>query len=135
MASESRDFPTIMLIDDDEVVNMIHRVLLQQVLPDAQILEFTEGKAALNWLARTEPAQWPNYIFLDLNMPVMNGWQLLDEYIKLPHRSPLYVVTSSIDPREKRKAQEMDCVVDFISKPLTLECLDDMFNLGRSSAH
>lgn len=109
----------VMLIDDDEVVNTIHEATLIRSVEQISTTQFLGAVEALNWLKSTPPALWPDLILLDLNMPGMNGWQFLDEYLKLPHKTVLYVVSSSIDPVEIQKAKSYPCVADYITKPLT----------------
>ena len=75
------------------------------------------------WLA-TSPDQFPDFIFLDINMPIMDGWEFLDEFEKLPlailKNCSVYLLTSSIDENDIEKSKEHKTVKEFISKPLTV---------------
>lgn len=70
----------------------------------------------------------PDVILLDLNMPVMDGWQFLDKLILIPtaQQVTLYIVTSSIDPADVEKAKQYELVSDYIVKPITKEHLVEM---------
>ena len=67
-------------------------------------------------------------ILLDINMPIMDGWQFLDEFIKIkyPKKITLYIVSSSIDPVDIKKAKEYEAITDFIIKPITRKNLINM---------
>ena len=69
-------------------------------------------------------------IFLDINMPGMNGWEFLDEFNNLTHhvktRCKIFMLTSSIDPSDIKKSQTYSTVKDFITKPLTKEKLEKL---------
>ncbi len=70
----------------------------------------------------------PEIIFLDINMPVMNGWDFLEEFEKIKNSfKPLpriFILSSTVDPEDYRKAKSFSTVADFISKPLMKEFLD-----------
>ena len=74
----------------------------------------------------------PDVIFLDLNMPIMDGWEFLDEFLKIPRslkkRITLYVVSSSIDPRDINRAKSISLVEDYLIKPITYEELKKVFS-------
>ncbi len=70
----------------------------------------------------------PEVILLDLNMPVMDGWEFLDEFVKIPvpQKIHIYVVTSSIDPDDMERAKHYDAVSNYVVKPVTMENLKNM---------
>lgn len=82
---------------------------------------------AINYLkdSVSKPEQLPDFIFLDLNMPVMDGWEFLDEYAlihpQLNKNIPLYVFSSSISPVDIEKAKNINCISEFIVKPVSSE--------------
>ena len=90
---------------------------------DIQI--YNNGKEAVDILKDMNASDSPEIIFLDINMPVMNGWGFLDSFhsLSLPTGTRVYVVSSTIDPAEIEKAKGYPFVTDFIEKPLTVDAL------------
>jgi CheY-like chemotaxis protein len=95
-------------------------------------LVFNNGRDALDNLKAIIRAnkKLPDVILLDLNMPVMDGWQFLDEFLREPTPKPIliYIVTSSIDPDDVNRAKIYDAVTNYIVKPITLETLKNILN-------
>jgi CheY-like chemotaxis protein len=108
------------LIDDDNVTNMLNRYYLEVHFPHLQIELFSKAKTALDDLIIN--AKETDFIFLDINMPEMNGWEFLDaiaEAASLPQRFPkIYMLSSSLDPADKVRAETHQFVAGFLSKPL-----------------
>ncbi len=117
----------IMLIDEDLVNNFISKSMITRFDDTLKILDFASARKALEYLKST--TQHPDIILLDITMPIMNGWQFLEQYSKfhMPN-TQLYILTSSIDPQDKFKASGYSCVKDFISKPLKSEDLSRIMN-------
>ena len=67
----------------------------------------------------------PEVILLDINMPIMDGWQFLDEFIQIPCKQKIYIyiVSSSIDPADQQKIKEYENISNYIVKPITIEDL------------
>jgi response regulator RpfG family c-di-GMP phosphodiesterase len=112
----------IWFIDDDDINNMLSERLINKHFPNTGCKTFLDAEEALEILQKT-PNQKPDAIFLDINMPRMNGWDFLEELQKLNVSVNVYMLTSSIDPRDQQKAHEYKLVKDFISKPLREERL------------
>ncbi|WP_416866721.1 MAG: response regulator [Imperialibacter sp.] len=116
----------IFLIDDDEIFLMISTVNLKTVCSDVEILTATNGQEGLLQLNSAQP----NVILLDVNMPVMGGWEFLEKLsgagIGVNLDFPIYITTSSVDPEDKRRAQLHPLVKGFIEKPLTAEKIREM---------
>ncbi len=120
------------IIDDDTVyVSLIKKLIKLKKLSN-NILVFKNGKEAIDFFINTNSL--PDLILLDLNMPIMNGWEFLDAFIPLRKESPkmlnLYVVSSSIDPVDSKKAKSIECVRDYISKPISLESFEQIFSVA-----
>lgn len=119
----------VIIIDDDPVNNKVCSIYIKKTGISENRICFLNGSEGLNYL--TNEFQPDNYntvlIFLDLNMPVMNGWEFLEEYDKLPEtykqKINLYILSSSIDERDIIRARDNINVIDFISKPFTAEIL------------
>ena len=126
------------IIDDDNIyVNLIKRIIKAKHLCQ-NLLVFQNGKEALNYfealLNNLDKQNIPEIIFLDLNMPVMDGWEFLDNFIKIKNRLgktiTLYVVSSSINPIDRERAKSITSVKDYLVKPVTIEELEIIFSKG-----
>lgn len=110
---------TVLLIDDDHFALYINQEIIQPFI--ATSLEtYLQAKLALNFLATYLAENARVLIFLDLNMPEMNGWQFLDELRRSRFKSQVSVVivTSSVDERDSFRAFEYPFVKGFIIKPV-----------------
>lgn len=114
-------FDAIFLVDDDPINNLINKRLLGKVGISDQIIEFLEGEEALTQI-EILPSEHQVLIFLDINMPVLNGWEFLEKYIQIfPNRQDkIVILSSSIDYQDRQKAREYQIVSGFLEKPLTL---------------
>ena len=120
-----KTFDLVFLIDDDLKFSFITKTLLSKISFAKEIVDYSDASEALNQLKKNTKnggGKLPDIIFLDLNMPGMDGWDFLEEYKSLPasfrNDCKLFVLTSSIDPVDKLKSQSYAFVTDFISKPL-----------------
>ncbi|WP_425638190.1 response regulator [Algoriphagus yeomjeoni] len=115
-------FDTIFLVDDDPINNLINKRLLGKVGIAENIIEFLEGEEALNKLNDIDSSE-SLLIFLDINMPVLNGWEFLNKYQEtFANRcDKIVILSSSIDYQDRFKAQGYKIVSGFLEKPLTLE--------------
>lgn len=122
------------IVDDDEFYVFAIKKLMEIEQFAEKVLFFPDGKEALDYfsmaLACTE--QLPDVIFLDINMPVMNGWQFLDNFIKIKPRLSkkikIYIISSSISEYDIKKAKTYTEISDYLIKPLTRADLDRVFN-------
>jgi CheY-like chemotaxis protein len=112
--------PTIGIIDDDEIFQLILTKSIELISPSTKILQFSNGRDALNHLNQTE--NLPTIILLDLNMPVMSGWDFLDWFEKLNpeirSKIEIYIVTSSIYQGDREKSLSYKFISGFLSKPI-----------------
>jgi CheY-like chemotaxis protein len=122
----------ILLIDDDPVANLVNQRIIECHF-DFKTIVFTDAHMALQqlkqWLLlHTMPL--PEIIFLDIDMPEMNGWEFLEELHKLPMlylaKCRIVILTSSIDLDDIEKSKSYKAVFDFVSKPLTAEKLKSL---------
>lgn len=115
----------VCLIDDDNIYQYTARVILESTGLTKQIHSFYDGKEAINYFREQLPANadaLPDVIFLDINMPVMNGWEFLEEYDKLETTLPkpivVYVVSSSVNSTDMQRSRSYKTVTDYLVKPV-----------------
>jgi len=124
------------IIDDDKIyVNLVRKIIEIKKLSE-NLLIFKNGLEALEYfkiiLTNMTEEKLPDIIFLDLNMPVMDGWEFLGEFIKIKNnfhkKITLYVVSSSIDPRDLERAKSFNLVTDYLIKPIELKKFEQIFD-------
>ncbi len=114
----------ILLIDDDEPTNFYHSMMIEESGLCSNIHVKDSAVEALKWL-KDEANPIPDLIFLDINMPIMNGWEFLDEYKSFPEvkKADIVVImlTTSLNPNDKERANQMQEISSFMNKPLTID--------------
>lgn len=105
----------VMLVDDQKMANFITRKLIEVTGFSTEVVDYTVPQEALLDLSNTNP----DLIFLDLNMPEVNGWQFLEVLTEKQNQTQVVIVTSSTSKHDKEKAQKYAQVIDFLEKPLT----------------
>ena len=117
----------LMLVEDDEIFVFITLKIIKKADFDGELKVFGNGKAAIDYLdsIKDTEALLPEIIFLDLSMPVLDGWGFLDEFLilkpKLTKKITIYIVTSSVSPHDVQRAKNISVVSDFIVKPISKE--------------
>ena len=125
------NFALTYIIDDDAIFVLVLKKILCKLNIFNEIINIRNGQEALNILSNNyynfEPL--PDLIYLDINMPVLNGWQFLEELEKLPFADQLniYIISSTIDLEEIEKAKQFVSVKNFISKPIKKEDIIKLF--------
>ncbi|WP_295649734.1 response regulator [uncultured Mucilaginibacter sp.] len=126
----------ILLVDDDEINNFISVKLIKKTLINTEIKTCLNGKFAIDELANIQedkPDELPDCILLDINMPIMNGWEFLEEYERLnidpQGKTKIFIISSSVFNNDINKAKSYPLVKDFISKPLSIDKIKDMLGL------
>ena len=116
------------IIDDDKIFTFVLKKFLEKNKNFNQILDFKNGEEVL--LMLTLHNFKPDIILLDINMPVIDGWQFLEELEKLPNKEQykIFIMSSSIDKADIEKSKTFSTVVDFISKPINNEKLNKLIN-------
>lgn len=130
---------SILLVDDDEINNFISIKLIRKALFNAEITACLNGKFAIDQLVemqRKGADKLPDYILLDINMPIMNGWEFLDEYKRLnidpDGKTKIFIISSSVFSNDINKARSYQLVKSFISKPLSVDKIKEMFTIEES---
>jgi CheY-like chemotaxis protein len=123
----------ILLIDDDEPTNFLNQMTLEQADCAEHVQIVQSGQEALDFLmqkgkyADTPDCPHPDLIFLDINMPAMDGWEFLDKYRQLPPKQKASIVmimlTTSLNPDDEEKARAISEIDGFENKPLRTDGL------------
>lgn len=117
----------ILLVDDDEPTNFFHRIVLEELEITQNIESAQTAREALKLLEcpKIKDCKHPDIIFLDLNMPGMTGWDFIEKFREMGSRCPvnsmIFILTTSVNPDDRKKADAIKEVSGFIPKPLTDE--------------
>ena len=118
----------ILLVDDDVIIDFLHKKLLIKAGIEAPIITRYNGKTALEELLKLNNQLDENDTVLslvDLNMPVLDGWGFLEElevfYPQLKFNLELFILSSSNNPDDILRSKKYPCVIDYLNKPLTLD--------------
>ena len=115
---------SVVLIDDDEIFNLVTENLIKLYDFADQVITFQSAAEALSFLKglSNKKEAYPEVIFLDVNMPITDGWGFLDIYRQFPEevksQAQLYMLSSSLDEFDVLKSKQYEDVYDFIQKPL-----------------
>jgi CheY-like chemotaxis protein len=128
-----RKLNCVLLIDDDEPTNFLNQVIIERAGCAEEIKTVQSGREALDYLMQASSNQTfpcPDLIFLDINMPAMNGWEFLERYRQLDsrHKGKVMIVmlTTSLFPEDRLRSKEIPEISAFQNKPLTEEKLDNI---------
>lgn len=125
-------YKNVLLVEDDPITIMVCERIITMIAFAEKVTSCENGKLAIDHLRslleNNKPI--PEIIFLDINMPVMNGWDFLEEldnikesFEQLPR---IYILSSTVDPEDYKRAKSFPAVIDFISKPLSKQYLDQI---------
>ncbi|MBP7282222.1 MAG: response regulator [Leptospiraceae bacterium] len=120
----------VLCVDDDAITLMLCKTTIRKAGFSEEIITAFNGEEALEYyeeLAQKSQTEYPQIIFLDLNMPVIGGWDFLDEFMESYYEkfnsTKVVILSSSVDPRDKERAKNYPIVIDFFSKPISKEIL------------
>lgn len=115
------------IIDDDKIFVFVLKKYLEKNENFNQVFDFKNAEEVLNLLS-DENEQLPDIILLDINMPVIDGWQFLEQIEQLPNKEKLnvFIMSSSIDANDIEKSRSFSTVKDFISKPINNDKLNKL---------
>jgi CheY-like chemotaxis protein len=134
MPPEQFKFNSVMLIDDNEIDNLINQKMIESASLSKHIFSHTGAKSAIEFLRNVEKVNdstmLPDMIFLDIDMPLMDGFQFLEEFERLGDRTKkhckIVMLTSSINPQDVSRAKKYTYVQQYLNKPLTAENLEKL---------
>lgn len=124
---------SVLIVDDEEVDFLIHSKIIKKGNFAEKIVYKSSGTSALEYLKSLIKLGevLPTHIFVDINMPDMDGFQFLEEYSKLQgieqYSPAVYILSSSDSSYDKSKAKDIPLITDYIVKPLTLEIAKEIF--------
>ena len=117
------------IVDDDSIYRFTMVKALESTKLPMEIMAFSDGEEAINFMLDNleQDSVFPDVIFLDIDMPVMDGFQFMEEYIKIKPRVgkkiTIYMVSSSLDPVDIERAKKISAISDYIVKPISLNRL------------
>lgn len=126
-----KNINSIFVVEDDPISSFVIKLALQQHPAFHESMEFKNGQVAVDYLVEQKGNDGlPELILLDINMPVMDGWDFLEKFSDLPASKniPVVMLTSSINPDDIEKAKSHELVKGFLSKPLNKEKLDEILS-------
>lgn len=120
----------VLCVEDDPIAQMINQKIIEKAAFANKIETALNGELALRYYESISTNDYPDLIFLDLNMPIMDGWQFLEEFNKIYGSSlpdtRVIILSSSVDPLDKDRANSYSNVIDFLSKPLSVSVLESL---------
>lgn len=123
---------TACIIDDDPIFIYGTKRLMTEIEFCETILVFENGQDAIDGLQNIMASsdKLPSVIFLDLNMPIMNGWEFLEHFEKITNhnrkKTAIYIISSSVDPRDLERIKNYQVVNSYILKPISKEDLNSV---------
>ena len=124
----------VALVDDDRVYQFTTERMLMRLDDEVQFQWFKDGEEALSFLNAhaLESESLPDVLILDINMPIMDGWQFLDAYRSrkdvLAKHIDIYMISSSADERDQLRARSYSDVTDYLEKPITSDLLRSLLD-------
>jgi CheY-like chemotaxis protein len=123
----------LLVIDDDDINIFIIKKIVAKTGYDVEMVSKNNGQLAIEYLETlgNQPEKFPNLMLIDINMPVLNGWEFLEAYEKmnLGLKADMYMLSSSVYENDIEKAKSYQAIKGFISKPLSIERLTDLLRL------
>jgi CheY-like chemotaxis protein len=131
----AKKYKTVMLIDDNEIDNLINQKMIEAASITENIYTHTGAKSAIEFLRNMEKMEvadkvLPDVIFLDIDMPLMDGFQFLDEFERLTpitkKKCKIVMLTSSINPQDFSRSKKYNNVKLYLNKPLSHESISKL---------
>lgn len=120
----------LLIIDDDDINIFIIRKIVEKTGFKVNMTSKSNGQLAVDYLAEIagQKELFPHLILIDINMPVLNGWEFLETYdrLNISHKVDMYMLSSSVYENDIEKAKTYKTIKGFISKPLSIERLSEL---------
>ena len=123
-----RKLKMVLLLDDNGATNIIHKKFIIKANCAEQILKFQNGKEALQYL-KSKLNEPPELIFVDINMPIMDGWEFLTELEKIENsgkKTKIVLLSTSLSAAAREKASTMKIIDEVRLKPLTIKAVQEI---------
>jgi CheY-like chemotaxis protein len=130
----------VLCVDDDDITLLLNKLVIKKAEFSTDIVTAINGKDALDFyesiVSKGEISIYPEFIFLDINMPILSGWEFLDRFLisyysHFPN-TRVVILSSSVNPEDYEKARQYDIVIDFYSKPLSKDQLEKLMSVQKS---
>lgn len=126
----------IFLVDDDLIYQFTAKKTLESMGLQGTISSFTDGQKAISFLSEhaNDLNALPDVIFLDINMPVMDGWEFIEAFQRLnvPKKIDIYMVSSSVDEQDLQRSRQYATILDYIVKPVGRTCFEELLKRSAS---
>ena len=127
-----RELKCILLVDDDQYDNFFHEREIKKNHSELKVISLDMATDAIDYLRAhtTDDFVKPDLIFLDINMPCMNGWEFLELFVQLDEsvklNTKIVMLSTSNYVMDLERAKKFDFVSDYCTKPLTTEVLEEV---------
>lgn len=122
----------LLVIDDDDINIFIIKKIVEKTGLDINMVSKGNGQQAIDYIKESisNPEHFPNLILIDINMPIMNGWEFIEAYqtLNIQQNVDMYILSSSVYENDIEKTKSYTSVKGFISKPLSIERLKELVN-------
>lgn len=123
---------SIYLIDDNETINLVNQRIIKECIKQVSFNTFLNGLAAIKFMM-SNPEE-PDFVFVDIEMPVMNGWDFLniyqDKYLALWPNAKVYLLSASLNKQDMEKSQQYLFLKGYLIKPMHKETFENIFELS-----
>lgn len=120
----------LLVIDDDDINIFIISKIVEKTGQNVQISAKHNGQIAIDYIKKlvADDRTMPQLVLVDINMPILNGWEFIEAYegLNLPCKSNMYMLSSSVYENDIEKAKSYQSIKGFISKPLSIDRLNEL---------
>ncbi len=118
----------VLIVDDDDMTVFLHQVYVKENEFHLEPKSFYNGKDALEYFDTYFNTKKHYCVLLDINMPILNGWEFMDMIIqkRMSQNVSVIILTSSINTADREKSKDYDIVIDYIEKPLSADYLNQL---------